>query len=310
MVRLRSREESRIPGSPSSRFWPYLIPGFLMLLWIIIIPAVWNIYLSFTSYRGIKPPRWVGLENWERLMKDATFWVSFRNSIWMIVAMVVIPILLGLLLSSLIFDVVQKKFGAATASTMRAVYYFPQLLPISIASLVMGWIFRPENGALNALLKAVGLGKLQHNWLGAPDTALVFLMIIMIWIQLGYPLVIFMSGLQRVDPELYEAASLDGANWWQRFLVITLPAIKPEIFVVALTCTIAALKVFGPVYMLTKGGPGTSTIVPSYYSYTQFFQTQQVGYGAAIATALTLVVIVVSIVFTSVQQKVEREDEE
>lgn len=304
------RGMSRIPGNPSNRFWWYLIPGLLVLLWIIIVPAIWNIYLSFTNYRGIRPPRWIGIDNWSRLIKDATFWASFRNSIWMIVAMVVIPILLGLVLASLVFDVVQKRFGAKTASTMRAVYYFPQLLPISVAALVMGWIFRPENGALNAILKGAGLGRFQHNWLGSPDTALVFLMIIMIWIQLGYPLVIFMSGLQRVDPELYEAASLDGANWWQRFRVITLPAIKPEIFVVALTCTIAALKVFAPVYMLTKGGPGDSTIVPSYYSYTQFFQSQQVGYGAAISTALTIVIIVISVVFTNVQQRVEQQDEE
>ncbi|WP_033504468.1 carbohydrate ABC transporter permease [Bifidobacterium actinocoloniiforme] len=301
---------SRIPGNPSNRFWLYLIPGLLVLLWIIIVPAIWNIYLSFTSYRGIRPPKWAGLDNWSRLIRDATFWASFRNSIWMIVAMVVIPILIGLILASLVFDVVQKRFGAKTASTMRAIYYFPQLLPISVAALVMGWIFRPENGALNAILKGIGLGRLQHNWLGSPDTALIFLMIIMIWIQLGYPLVIFMSGLQRVNPELYEAASLDGANWWQRFKVITLPAIKPEIFVVALTCTIAALKVFAPVYMLTKGGPGDSTIVPSYYSYTQFFQSQQVGYGAAIATALTVVIIIISIVFTNLQQRVEKEDEE
>lgn len=304
------RGMSRIPGNPSNRFWWYLIPGLLVLLWIIIVPAIWNIYLSFTNYRGIRPPRWIGIDNWSRLIRDATFWASFRNSIWMIVAMVVIPILVGLILASLVFDVVQKRFGAKTASTMRAVYYFPQLLPISLAALVMGWIFRPENGALNAILKGLGLGRFQHNWLGSPDTALIFLMIIMIWIQLGYPLVIFMSGLQRVDPELYEAASLDGANWWQRFKVITLPAIKPEIFVVALTCTIAALKVFAPVYMLTKGGPGDSTIVPSYYSYTQFFQSQQVGYGAAISTALTIVIIVISVVFTNVQQRVEQEDEE
>lgn len=304
------RGMSRIPGNPSNRFWWYLIPGLLVLLWIIIVPAIWNIYLSFTNYRGIRPPRWIGIDNWSRLIRDATFWASFRNSIWMIVAMVVIPILIGLILASLVFDVVQKRFGAKTASTMRAVYYFPQLLPISVAALVMGWIFRPENGALNAILKGLGLGRFQHNWLGSPDTALIFLMIIMIWIQLGYPLVIFMSGLQRVDPELYEAASLDGANWWQRFKVITLPAIKPEIFVVALTCTIAALKVFAPVYMLTKGGPGDSTIVPSYYSYTQFFQSQQVGYGAAISTALTIVIIVISVVFTNVQQRVEQEDEE
>ena len=306
----RTAEASRIPGSPSNRFWLYLIPGFIMLLWIIVIPAIWNLYLSFTTYRGIKPPVWAGLKNWQKLMTDATFWASFRNSIWMIIAMVIIPILIGLVLSALMFDVVQKKFGAKAASTFRAIYYFPQLLPISVAALVMGWIFRTENGALNAVLKVIGLGALQHDWLGKPDTALIFLMLIMIWIQIGYPLIIFMSGLQRVDPELYEAASLDGANWWQRFTAITLPSICPEIFVVALTCTIAALKVFGPVYMLTRGGPGTSTIVPSYYSYTQFFQSQQVGYGATIATALTIVVVIVSVIFTTLQEKVAKEDEE
>ena len=121
---------------------------------------------------------------------------------------------------------------------------------------------------------------------------------------------IFFSGTWWHARFKEEAASLDGANWWQRFRAITLPSIKPEIFVVALTCTIAALKVFAPVYMLTKGGPGTTTIVPSYYSYTQFFQVQQVGYGAAIATALTVVIIIVAIVFTNLQQKVEAEDGE
>ena len=112
----REKGMSRIPGNPSNRFWLYLLPGFLMLLWIIIVPAVWNIYLSFTNYRGIKPPQFAGLTNWVRLMKDTTFWVSFCNSIWMIIAMVVVPILLGLILSSLVFDVVQKKFGPKVAS--------------------------------------------------------------------------------------------------------------------------------------------------------------------------------------------------
>lgn len=258
----------------------------------------------------LKAPTWCGLDNWVRLFQDSTFWTAFRNSIWMIVAMVVIPILFGLIVSSLIFDVVQKKYGARTASTLRAVYYFPQLLPVSVSSLLMGWIFRSEDGALNSFLESIGLGELAHNWLGTPDTALICIMIILVWMQIGYPVVIFMSGLQRVDPELYEAASIDGANWWQRFRAVTLPAIKPEIFVVALTCTIAALKVFGPIQMLTNGGPGTSTIVPSYYSYQQFFQSQQIGYGAAISTALTVVIVIVSIVFTYFQQKVEKEDEE
>ena len=174
-----------------------------------------------------------------------------------------------------------------------------------VGAIVIGWIARPDDGALNEVLKTVGLGGARQNWLGDPHWALPTIMVVLIWIQIGYPVVVFMAALQRVDPELYEAAELDGANWWHRFRAITLAAIRPEIFVVTLTCTIAALKVFAPVYALTRGGPGTSTIVPSYYSYSEFFQSQQVGYGATIATALTVVILLVATLFIRAQYKAE-----
>lgn len=304
--RKASAVHSRIPGSRPTKFVPYLLPGLVGIVLIVLVPIVWNIYLSFTRWRGVGPTRWVGGKNWHRLMADKTFWISFSHSLWIIVAIVVIPTILGLLISSTLTDVIQKKFGPRISSSLRALYYLPQVLPVAVATIIMGWIFRPEDGAINDLLVKVGLGSLQHNWLGSTTTALPVLMIILIWIQLGYPIVIFMSGLQRVDPELYEAASLDGANWWQRFRVVTLPSIVPELLVVILTSTIGALKTFAPVFLLTKGGPGTSTMVPSYYSYNQFFQIQQVGYGAAISTALTAVIIAFSIVFTIVQRHVEK----
>jgi raffinose/stachyose/melibiose transport system permease protein len=226
----------------------------------------------------------------------------------MIIAMVVIPTLIGLVLAAMLFDLIGKKFGGGVASFLRATYYLPQILPVVIAAIVIGWILRPENGALNVMLKAVGLGALQHNWLGSPDTALPSIMVIMVWVQLGYPVVIFMAALQRVNPELYEAAELDGANWFQRFRWITVSIIRPEIYVVTLTCTIAALKVFGPIYTLTRGGPGTSTIVPSYYSYSEFFQTQQVGYGATISTALTILIVIIAFFFIAAQNRAERRE--
>ena len=135
-------------------------------------------------------------------------------------------------------------------------------------------------------------------------------MLVLVWIQIGYPTVIFMSALQRVDPELYEAAELDGAGWFRRFRAITIPQIKPETFVITLTCTIAALKVFAPIYVLTRGGPELSTLVPSYYSFLNFFDKSKVGYGAAVATVLTLVIVVVAGVIQLLQNRSARRDEE
>ena len=305
----RRAPSSLIPGSSRNAYWLYLVPGLALLTVIIVIPLVWNVYLTFTDYRGIRPPEWIGLENWTKLLGDEVFWTSFGNSIAMIVAMVLVPTLLGLVLAAMLFDLIGKKFGGRLASFLRATYYLPQILPAVIAAIVIGWILRPQNGALNQVLETIGLGELQHNWLGDPATALPSIMVIMVWVQLGYPIVIFMAALQRVDPELYEAAELDGANWFQRFRAITLGMIRPEIFVVTLTCTIAALKVFGPVYALTGGGPGTSTIVPAYYAYSEFFQSQQVGYGATIATALTIVIAAVSVLFILAQHRMEKKEE-
>lgn len=298
-----------IRGRSRVGYWLYLVPGACLLTFVIIVPLIWNVYLSFTRYRGIRPPIWTGLDNWQELLQDSDFWASFEHSIAMVVAMVVLPTAIGLFLASLLFDLVGRRFGGKVAGLLRAVYYLPQILPIAIAAIVVGWILRPEDGALNDLLSAVGLGSLQHNWLGSPDTALLSIGAVLVWIQIGYPVVVFMSALQRIDPVLYEAAELDGANWFQRFRAITLAGIRPEIFVVVLTCTVAALKVFGPVYALTRGGPGTSTTVPSYYSYTEFFTAQRVGYGATIATALTLVVLAVAVFFVRAQFRLADEEE-
>ena len=306
----RRGEPSLIPGLRRHTYWIYLVPGLTLLTLIVVVPLVWNVYLTFTSYRGIRPPEFIGLDNWVELFHDTTFWTSFRNSVAMIVAMVVVPTGLGLVLAAMLFDLVGRKFGGRVASFLRATYYLPQILPGVIAAVVIGWILRPQNGALNTVLDAVGLGSLQSNWLGDPRTALPSIMVVLVWVQIGYPVVIFMAALQRVDPELYEAAELDGAGWSQRFRAITVSIIRPEIFVVVLTCAIAALKVFGPVYALTGGGPGTSTIVPAYYAYSEFFQSQQVGYGATIATALTVVIVALAVVFVLVQSRLERAEEQ
>ncbi|WP_193598229.1 carbohydrate ABC transporter permease [Microbacterium sp. YJN-G] len=302
-------EQPAIPqsGRGSGAYWLYLLPGFVLLVVIVLIPLVWNVYLTFQKWRGVRAPEFIGLENWQKLFTDDDFWVSFTNSVWMIVAMVVLPTVLGLLIAALLFDVIGRRFGGRVASFLRATYYLPQILPVVVAGIVIGWIVRPDrDGALNQMLGWVGLPAV--DWLGQMPSALIVLMVVMVWVQIGYPVVIFMAALQRVDPELYEAAELDGANWMQRFTAITMSIIRPEIFVVTLTCTIAALKVFGPVYVITRGGPAGATLVPAYYAYQEFFTKRNIGYGATIATVLTIVVVIVSVVFIHVQNAMEQKE--
>ncbi|MGW2329040.1 carbohydrate ABC transporter permease [Streptomyces sp. NPDC001700] len=297
--------------SRQRREYPYtlfLIPGALAFLAIIVVPFLMNTGISFTHWQGVGTPEWAGLANYRALLDDDAFWESFRHSLAMVVAMAAIPTALGLVLAAALFDFVGKHFGARTASVLRACFYLPQVLPIAVAGIVWSWILAPEDGALNDVLKAVGLGSLRHDWLGDPDLALYSVMGVMVWVQLGFPLVVFMAGLQRVDPSLYEAAELDGASWWRRFWHVTLVQIRPEISVVLLWCTIAALKVFGAVYVLTKGGPGGATNVPSYFSFQSFFEKTQVGYGSAVSTVLTVIILALALVALRLQTRAEDQE--
>lgn len=286
----------------------FLLPGTLLFLVVIIVPLVMNIGISFTRWQGVGTPEWIGLENYDRLLRDENFWASFRNIIFIIVAMAVVPTLLGLLLAAVLFDYVAKQVGPRTASVFRSGLYLPQVLPVAVTGIVWGWILHPSYGALNRVLEGAGLGWLVRNWLGDPAYALWSVMGVLIWTQVGYPVVMFMSGLQRVDPELYEAADLDGANWWQRFTRIAVHLIKPEIYVVLVTTTIAALKVFGQIFVLTRGGPGNATLVPSYFAYQNFFEKANAGYGSAIATVLTVIIVGLTYVFLRIQTRDERRE--
>jgi raffinose/stachyose/melibiose transport system permease protein len=216
----------------------------------------------------------------------------------MIVAMTIIPTIVGLLLSAILFDYITSKFGKGMANFFRAGFYLPQILPVVIAGVVWRWILQPDWGALNWLLRAIGLGSLTHK-LGPPAA------LVSSGVMVCSYIIIFMAGLQRVDPELYEAAAIDGATWLQKFYYITVHQIRPEIFVVVLTTLIHALKIFGPIFVLTRGGPGRATLVPSYFAYQNFFEKANVGYGATIATVMAFIIILLTVVFLNVQSRQE-----
>lgn len=297
-----AKKKSRRRG----RYVLYLLPGTLASLAVIVVPLFMTVGISFTKWQGIGDPEWIGLDNYTRLFKDENFWSSFEHILLLIIAMAVVPTLLGLVLAAVLFDYIAKVFSSRTASFFRSGFYLPQVLPVAVTGIIWGWILHPQYGALNKMLSKVGLDSLAKNWLGDPDFALFSVMVIMVWVQIGYPVVMFMAGLQRINPELYEAADLDGATWWQRFMRITIHMIKPEFYVVLVTTTIAALKIFGQIFVLTRGGPTNATLVPSYFAYKNFFEKANVGYGSAISTVLTVIIIVLAYVFLRMQTRDER----
>jgi raffinose/stachyose/melibiose transport system permease protein len=266
-------------GARTAPYLTYLVPATALFTVVIAIPLVTNVYTSFTHWTGVGPRQWAGLANYRQLWHDSEFWASMWHSLALVAAMAVIPAAVGLLVSAALFDVIAKRFSPRVASLLRACIYLPQVLPIIVAAIVWGWILDPQYGV----------------------------MAVLVWFQLGYPVVIFMAALQRADPALSEAAEIDGATWWQRLRLVTVPQIRPEIYVVLLTCTVASLRAFGWIYALTGGGPGVATQVPSYYSYQSFFTDLNVGYGSAIATVMTLIIVAVSMAFLWVQRRLAGE---
>jgi raffinose/stachyose/melibiose transport system permease protein len=264
---------------------------------------LYNIYLSFNSWQGIGTPEWIGLENYQNLIQDRVFWVSFLHAFQFIFAMSIAPTAIGILIAALIYDFIARYFGNAIATFLRISLYVPQIIALPIVGMLWAWMLSPNIGVINTILREIGLSSLALNWLGEAGTAMFALSVMMIWIQVGYTIVIFVSGMSRLDPYLDEAAQLDGATWFQRFRIVTIPQLYPEIAVVLLTTTVAALKVFGPVYVMTGGGPGDATQVPAYFSYFHFFSTTRVGYGAAIATVLALLLTALAIGLLRLQRK-------
>jgi raffinose/stachyose/melibiose transport system permease protein len=287
----------------TKQYYWYAVPGVAAFATLVGGSFAYNIYLSFTDWQGIGTPVWVGFANYQNLIHDRVFWISFLHAFEFIFAMSLAPTAIGLLIAALIYDFIAKHFGNLVSTFLRVSLYVPQIIALPVVGILWAWMLSPNVGVINTILRKIGLGNLALNWLGQSSTAMFALSIMMIWIQVGYTIVIFISGMSRLDPYLDEAAQLDGATWFERFRIVTIPQLYPEISVVLLTTTVAALKVFGPVFVMTNGGPGDATQVPAYFSYFHFFSTLRVGYGASIATVLALLLTVLAIGLLKFQRR-------
>jgi raffinose/stachyose/melibiose transport system permease protein len=267
-----------------------LYPSFFILVMFVVTMLVWNLLLSFMKFPGFGKGKWVGLKNYEHIFTDQAFWEACLHSLYYVIPMAIVPCALGLFLAVAVFDLFRGRISTVLVPWVRGGFYLPQVIPIAITGTLWGWLLDGQQGVLNALLKNLGLTHLQNDWLGKPIPALMSLTVIMIWLQLGFAFVIFIAGLARLDVETVEAASVDGASWWQRFIHIALPALRPEILAVLLITVVGGLKVFAPVVYVTFGGPQGSTQSAATFAVSSFFGGYNVGGGSAVTTLLALII--------------------
>ncbi|WP_182113121.1 MULTISPECIES: carbohydrate ABC transporter permease [unclassified Actinotalea] len=271
--------------SPFLTALPYLVPSLLIYGYFIVYPMLDSVRLSFYRWSGFRTeePEFVGLDNYVRLFtQDPVFWKSFGNSVIWVVLSLAIPMLLGLLLA---LALNRQMVGR---SLMRSVIYIPSVFASITVAAMWRWIYNPTLGMVNQLLEAVGLGAWTQTWLGDPKIALYSVFAASVWQAVGFPMVLFLAGLQSVAQELVDAAKVDGANAWQVFRNVTLPALRPTTVVVVILTIINSLKVFDLIVGMTGGGPAQSTQVLALWSYTQSFTNHSFGAGGAVATVLLL----------------------
>ncbi|MBD2094373.1 sugar ABC transporter permease [Trichocoleus sp. FACHB-591] len=258
--------------------WLFLAPALLLLSIFVLGPIAYLVYLSFTAGSFTRTgTHWIGFSNYWRLLLNPDFWQVLGNTLYFTVATVIPSLILALGLAVLL----NRTF--ALQGLLRAAYFIPSITSLVAVGLGFRWLFQTE-GPINTLLGAIGLEPIA--WLGSTTWAMPVLILLSVWKQLGFNMVVFLAGLQTIPVNRYEAAELDGANAWQQFWHITLPGLRPTLIFAAITTVIFTLRSFEQVYVITEGGPLNSTNLLVYYIYEQAFAQFDFGYAAAAATVL------------------------
>jgi multiple sugar transport system permease protein len=263
-----------------------MLPAILGLLLFTLGPVLASLWLSFTQYNILTPPQWIGLENYSRMFEERLFWQALRVS--SIYSLVSVP--LGLTLS--LGLAVLLNHAMRGILVFRSIYYMPTVISGVGVAMLWRWLFNAEFGVINVLLGNVGIQ--GPAWLLDEQWALSALIITSVW-GLGGTTLIFLAGLQGIPQELYEAAEIDGAGRWSQFRRITLPLISNVTFFNLVLGIIGALQVFTDAFVITRGGPNHATLFLSVYLYQHAFQYLNMGYAAAIAWFIFIVVMALTL---------------
>lgn len=275
--------------------WFFLAPALLLLGIFVLYPIAYLCYLSFTAGSFTRAGvHWVGWQNYWRLFLTPDFWQVVGNTIVFTVATVLPSLLLPLGLAVLLDRAIVLR------DLLRVAYFLPSITSLVAVGLGWRWLFQTE-GPVNQWLALLGIDPVP--WLSSTVWAMPVLILLSIWKQIGFNLVVFLAGLQTIPISRYEAATLDGANSWQQFWYITLPGLRPTLIFAAVTTAIFTLRSFEPVYVITGGGPLNATNLLVYYIYEQAFAQFDFGYAAAAATLL----LGATLVLVSIQLRASRE---
>jgi multiple sugar transport system permease protein/raffinose/stachyose/melibiose transport system permease protein len=266
----------------------------------VMLPLAWSLVVSTWSWNGLGQPEFIGLDNYVRALNDRLFIGAFTNTaIWLVIA-VSVPTAAGLGLAVLLDRPLRG------SRIYKSMFYLPITLSLVVVGQVWIWIYQPDWGLLNSVLRSVGLDDLTRSWLGNPDTALIAVIVAWCWQQTALSLILYLAALTTVPTELLEAAAIDGAGPWQQFRRILVPLLRPATVVVISLAVINTLKGFDIVFVLTKGGPFHMSDNLAMFMYSETFFKYQMGYGAAIATALFALAIIVIVIYFRQSRASER----
>jgi raffinose/stachyose/melibiose transport system permease protein len=277
------------PGEPRRIGYLYLLPAFAVFAAFVLYPLGHAVWLSLWEWDGITAGTWAGLGNYGDVVSDPALRRAFVHALVMIVFYALLPVAIGLVLAGLV-----ARAQVRGLALFRAVVFLPQVIAMVVVAVMWRMIYDPNNGALNDLLREVGLGSLAQSWLGDFDLALPAVGLVGTWVWYGLAMVLLTAGVQKIPPSLFDAARVDGAGVVREFFAVTLPALRGEIAVALTLTTIQALRNFDLIYITTKGGPGDATSVPAFQVYSRAFESGQVGSAAALGLSLTAVIFAIS----------------
>ena len=279
----------------------YVVPGLLIYAIFVFFPILAAVVISLTEWNGLVLPTFVGLSNYIKLFSDNEFYIALRNNAEFIVFYCVFPLAIGIILAAIISTV-----GNRERMALRTLFFLPYIMPTAVLGIIFQWLYNPAFGPFNQILKAVGLGKIALPWLGDFTWVLPAVGAVAVWYFFGFCMVVFLSGMQRIDPSLFDAARVDGAKGLQSFWHVTLPQLMPEIRVVLLLTVIASIKSFDLIFTMTRGGPGNATLVPNIYMYELGFQLNRYGYAAAVAIIGAILVFAVNFAIHQGMRRLDR----